>query len=58
MTFTKKFIPYLVPGGAGHKNLYSESDIKLLKEFSKRKKDLYLIKQKLKRIALERSETI
>lgn len=55
MTFTKKFVPFIVRGGSGNRNLYSENDIKILKEFSKKKNELKAIKAKLARIALERS---
>ena len=56
MTFTKKFVPYHVEGGKGFRNLYSEGDIKLLKEFAKKRDELKKIKAKLARVALERSE--
>ena len=44
MTFTKKFVPFIVQGGSGNKNLYSENDIKLLKDFCKKKNELKSIK--------------
>jgi hypothetical protein len=55
MTYTKKFIPYKVCGGSGNRNEYSEDDVKLLKEFATKKKELYQIKKKLKLISIERS---
>ena len=56
MTFTKKFVPFIVQGGSGNRNLYSESDIKILKEFVKKRNELKKIKVRLSLIALERSD--
>ena len=54
ITYKKDFLPFKCMVGTGNRNQYSEGDIKLLRSFSVKRKELKLIKEKLKRIALDR----